>query len=62
MKDLIYSIKAFIGLFLITAIAGVTVAILSENIAYSLYTTATIFILGFVGLVRQSYLHSLQNK
>lgn len=47
---------SFIGVVLFTMIIGIKAALLAEGIIISLSITSAVFIFGFIGLVKQSYL------
>ncbi len=62
MKDFINSAFSLFGVILITLITGVAAALILEDIVISLSISAAVFILGFIGLVKQSYSNSMQNR
>lgn len=58
MKNFINSIFSFLGLFLITFITAIAAVFITNDVTLSLGITATIFILGFIGLIKESYLQT----
>jgi len=61
MKHFINTIVSFLGLFFITIITGIIVTLITKDISLSLAIITIIFILGFIGLIKQSYTESLHN-
>jgi uncharacterized membrane protein len=61
MKNFIYYLKSLIGLFLLSSIVGIAIGITFEKNTIAIYSTTTIMILGFIGLVRSFHLPTLQN-
>lgn len=61
MKHFINTIVSFLGLFFITLVTGIIVTLITKDISLTLAIITIIFILGFIGLIKQSYTESLHN-
>jgi len=55
MKNFMYYLKSLIGLFLLSAITGITIGIIFQSNTYAIYTATGIMLLGFMSLVSQLF-------